>query len=86
MASTKNNVVERICRFNAGRDPQRLALKYQKMRASPFAFLRGTCHLFYEELPQSGLLKKAPLVWVCGDLQKRKRGADISDLSMLCGI
>ena len=75
MAGTKNNVIERIRRFNAQRDPQRLALKYQKMRASAFGFLRGTCHLFYQDLPQTGLLNKAPLVWVCGDLHLENFGS-----------
>jgi uncharacterized protein (DUF2252 family) len=43
-------VVERIIAFNAGRDPRRLALKYARMRKSPFAFLRGSCHLFQASL------------------------------------
>ncbi len=61
--------------YNAGRDPARLALKYQAMRASPFAFLRGSCHLFYRRLPRSGVLKTAPRVWCCGDLHLENFGS-----------
>lgn len=69
------NIVERILRFNAGREPERLALKYRAMRANPFAFYRGACHLFYDRLPESGLLRSAPLVWSCGDLHLENLGS-----------
>ena len=66
---------KRIQRFNAGRDPERLAMKYQKMRASPFAFLRATCHLFYQRLSVQERLKESPLVWACGDLHLENFGS-----------
>ena len=69
------DVVRQIRAFNAGRDPERLQLKYRAMRASPFAFLRGTCHLFYERLPRGGVFKAAPKVWVCGDLHLENFGS-----------
>jgi len=69
------DVVVRIQGFNAGRDPERLAMKYRAMRASTFAFLRGTCHLFYDRLPRGGLFKSAPLAWVCGDLHLENFGS-----------
>src|ERR1700754_3824302 len=69
------DVVQEIQAFNAGRDPERLQLKYRAMRASPFAFLRGTCHLFYKQLPRGGVLKAAPSVWVCGDLHLENFGS-----------
>ena len=69
------NVTRAIQAFNAGRDPERLALKYQKMRSSPFGFLRGSCHLFYDRLPESGLFKSAPLTWICGDLHLENFGS-----------
>jgi uncharacterized protein (DUF2252 family) len=75
MAKKKDSVVERIRRFNAGRDPERLALKYAAMRKSAFAFLRGTCHLFYEDLPKAPLLNNAPAVWACGDLHLENFGS-----------
>ncbi len=63
-----DGVVERIRAFNAGREPERLAMKYAAMRRSPFAFFRGTCHLFYEDWPKDGALDGAPAAWICGDL------------------
>ena len=69
------DVIQKIRAFNAGRDPERLALKYSKMRSDPFVFLRGTCHLFYDRLPYKGLFKSAPLVWSCGDLHLENFGS-----------
>jgi uncharacterized protein (DUF2252 family) len=67
--------VTRIVAFNAGRDPERLVLKYRAMRASTFAFMRGTCHLFYDELSRGGIFKSAPTAWVCGDLHLENFGS-----------
>ena len=50
-------------------------MKYRAMRASPFAFLRGSCHLFYARLPRGGVFKSAPAVWVCGDLHLENFGS-----------
>ena len=69
------DVVQQIQTYNFGRDPERLALKYSAMRASPFAFLRGSCHLFYAQLPRGGGLKSAPAVWACGDLHLENFGS-----------
>lgn len=69
------NIVRRIRAFNAGRDPLQLRAKYRKMRASAFAFLRGSCHLFYDRLPQAGILGSAPLSWICGDLHVENFGS-----------
>jgi len=69
------DAVETIRSFNDGRDPQRLAKKYANLRQSPFVFLRGTCHLFYDRLPADRLFSKAPLVWVCGDLHLENFGS-----------
>jgi uncharacterized protein (DUF2252 family) len=44
-----SDVVARVKRFNEGREPERLALKFRKMRESPFAFFRGTAHLFWQD-------------------------------------
>ena len=66
----------RIEHFNAGRDPERLIIKYRKMRRSPFAFFRGTAHLFWEDLAsRSGALPDSPLVWACGDLHFENFGS-----------
>ena len=69
------NVVNEIKRYNAGREPERLQLKYQKMRSSPFVFMRGACHLFYTQLSGINLIKSAPLVWACGDLHLENFGS-----------
>jgi uncharacterized protein (DUF2252 family) len=69
------DIPEVIRTFNAGRDAERLALKYRNMRANPFSFLRGTCHLFYERLPQAGALTAAPPAWLCGDLHLENFGS-----------
>ena len=68
------SVVERIAAYNRGRDPERLALKYHALRQSPFAFLRGTCHLFHADLPDDRLLVDAPRAWACGDLHLENFG------------
>ena len=67
--------VRQIQIFNAGREPERLAMKYRAMRASTFAFLRGTCHLFYARMARGGVHKAAPKVWVCGDLHLENFGS-----------
>ena len=69
------DVVQEIHAFNVGRDPDRLRLKYRNMRASPFVFLRGTCHLFYRRLPADALFDEAPPVWSCGDLHLQNFGS-----------
>lgn len=69
------DVYRTIEEFNAGRDPERLAMKYRKMRESSFVFLRGTCHLFYQRLPKAEVLANAPLAWVCGDLHLENFGS-----------
>ena len=69
------DLVKVVCRFNAGRDPQRLAIKYEAMATSPFVFLRGSCHLFYGQLPDARVLARAPLAWVCGDLHLENFGS-----------
>ena len=71
--SAPNDAVGRIHAFNAGRDPERLAMKDTAMRQDAFVFLRGTCHLFYEDLAPSDL-PPSPLVWGCGDLHLQNFG------------
>ena len=69
------DIVRNIQAFNAGRDPERLAMKYRNMRSSPFVFLRGTCHLFYDRLPDGELFTQAPPAWICGDLHLENFGS-----------
>ncbi|MBL8433833.1 MAG: DUF2252 domain-containing protein [Zoogloea sp.] len=70
-----NDAARQIKLFNAGRDPERRTLKLKKMRADPFVFLRGSCHLFYARLPREPLFTGAPLAWLCGDLHLENFGS-----------
>jgi uncharacterized protein (DUF2252 family) len=74
--SSSRDVPERIARFNAGREPERLALKYREMCKSPFSFFRGSAHLFWEDLrSQKRALPSSPTVWACGDLHLENFGS-----------
>lgn len=69
------SLLSRISAFNRRREPDRLALKYARMRASPLGFYRATAHLFYEDLPCTGALHEGPAVWSSGDLHLENFGA-----------
>lgn len=70
----KRDVVGLIAAFNAGRDPERVTQKYRLIAANPFAFLRGTCHLFYQDFPADAPFNQAPPAWSCGDLHLENFG------------
>lgn len=88
------DVAHEISKFNAGRDPDRLAMKYARMRTSPFVFLRGTCHLFYKRIGKGTVLESAPNAWICGDMHLENFGSykgdnrliyfDINDFDEAC--
>ena len=69
-----SSIAERIKEYNGGRLPVYTAMKYQTMAENPFRFLRGTCHLFYEDLHKSDALPQYPLIWVSGDLHLENFG------------
>ena len=69
------DLVHRLKTFNADRNPQLVQVKYQVMRANSFAFLRGTCHLFYDDESDTAPLNAAPLAWICGDLHPNNFGS-----------
>lgn len=69
------STVQRIKNFNQGRESERVAIKYGAMRENAFVFLRGTCHLFYEDWPINSPINNAPLTWVCGDLHLENFGS-----------
>jgi uncharacterized protein (DUF2252 family) len=74
--SSSRDIPERIERFNAGREPERLALKYREMCKSPFSFFRGSAHLFWEDLAaRKAALPGSPTVWACGDLHLENFGS-----------
>jgi uncharacterized protein (DUF2252 family) len=74
---TNSKIFERIETFNHNppRDPELLQLKYDKMKENAFVFLRGSCHLFYEDWPSDSPLNQAPLSWICGDLHLENFGS-----------
>jgi uncharacterized protein (DUF2252 family) len=58
--------------------PQELATKMQKMKASPFAFYRGTDHIFYRDmqtLPSSVFVNSSTsTIWLEGDMHLQNLG------------
>lgn len=71
---SKTSIKQRITQYNHGRDPEILALKYKAIADNVFSFYRGTCHLFYEDLPKNLSISKAPHTWICGDLHLENFG------------
>jgi uncharacterized protein (DUF2252 family) len=70
----KRDVWQSIQAFDRGRAVEILPLKYAKLRKSAFAFFRGTCYLFYQDLPPRLITAPAPKVWICGDLHLENFG------------
>ncbi len=71
----KRDVWELIQIFNQHRNPQTILRKYASLRKDSFAFFRGTCHLFYQDLPANLTSQPAPHVWICGDLHLENFGS-----------
>ena len=69
------NVVKRITKFNKNRDPELVRMKYKALTDSPFRFFRGTCHLYYEDMPRKSFILSSPKTWVCGDLHLENFGS-----------
>src|ERR1039457_3074817 len=69
------SIVKRIVKFNKYIDPEMLKLKYAAIRESPFRFFRGTCHLYYEDIPKKSFILKSPKSWICGDLHLENFGS-----------
>lgn len=67
-------IAQSILDYNRGRDPEMLRRKFELLRADPYAFYRGTCHLFYDTLPRHSVLATAPALLVCGDLHLENFG------------
>lgn len=73
------DVAQRILQYNAGRDPDRLELKFRGMRAQPFTFFRATAHLFYQLDDLLGTVARAPAVWSSGDVHLENFGCFKAD-------
>ncbi len=68
-------LIDTILRHNAGREPERVSLKYRAIRQDAFAFMRGTCHLYFQDWANSERARDdAPLAWICGDLHLENFG------------
>lgn len=75
-----NKMLAAIHNYNANREPERLALKYRAMRQNAYAFMRGTCHLYYQDWPAADTqLNTAPLAWITGDLHLENFGSYRAD-------
>ncbi len=60
--------------FNRDRDREQVLKKYVKLTDNAFSFFRGTCHLFYQDLPSNLTSSPAPNLWICGDLHLENFG------------
>ncbi|TVQ93212.1 MAG: DUF2252 domain-containing protein [Deltaproteobacteria bacterium] len=69
------DVIDQVRAANRGRDPVRLAMKYDRMSSDPFSFFRGSCHLYVADLPDHGCFVDAPSAWICGDLHLENFGS-----------
>ena len=68
-------ILNKVLAYNAGREQERLQMKLKAMQADPFVFLRGSCHLFYEDWHTALNKLDSPKVWVCGDLHLENFGS-----------
>ncbi len=68
-------VLDKVLSYNAGREDERLQMKLSAMCADPFVFLRGACHLFYEDWHAQLNQIASPNVWVCGDMHLENFGS-----------
>lgn len=73
------SIAEKIKQFNTGRNAEALKLKYKNMRSNALVFYRGSCHLFYQDLPVGSFLQQAPASWICGDLHLENFGCYKAD-------
>jgi uncharacterized protein (DUF2252 family) len=81
-----SHLVNRIIRYNAGRNLELIDIKHKQIRKNLFAFLRKICHLFYEDWPTTSPLNSTPQLWGCGDLHLQNFGMNETPRSKLRGI
>ena len=77
MLKTDSNteIFDKVMAYNSGREPERLAMKLALMAKDPFTFMRGSCHLFYEDHHAELNKLASPAAWVCGDLHLENFGS-----------
>lgn len=69
------SIADFFVHYDAGRRPELLPLRYQRMQANAFAFFRGSAPLFYREFGRAALLQDSPLAWLCGDAHVENFGS-----------
>ncbi|GAC1602901.1 MAG: hypothetical protein NVS3B25_31310 [Hymenobacter sp.] len=62
-------------RYDAGRRPELLPVRYHRMQANAFAFFRGSAPWFYEVYGREARLRDSPLAWLCGDAHVENFGS-----------
>lgn len=62
-------------RYDAGRRPELLPVRYHRMQADAFAFFRGSAPWFYEAYGHEALLRDSPVGWLCGDAHVENFGS-----------
>lgn len=69
------SVTEFIRHRDAGRLPDLLTLRYQRMQATAFAFFRGSAPLYYHRFGMDACLRDSPTAWLCGDAHVENFGS-----------
>lgn len=69
------SVAEFIMRHDAGRLPDLLLLRYQRMQANAFAFFRGSAPLYYHRSGMESRLRDSPTGWLSGDAHVENFGS-----------
>jgi uncharacterized protein (DUF2252 family) len=78
-SSPQRSVMEEILEYNRDREPRLLRLKLRRMAHDPFAFFRGTDHLFAKHWSRLAPPDVGPSVLICGDLHLENFGAYRAD-------
>jgi uncharacterized protein (DUF2252 family) len=76
---TPTSVLKELARFNRARKPRLVRLKYERMAENPFAFFRGTDHLFAWHWREVKPPDVGPAILISGDLHLENFGAYADD-------
>lgn len=71
--------MDKVVAFNRDREPDLVRLKFRRMASDPFAFFRGTDHLFAGDWSRLAPPDVGPSVLICGDLHLENFGAYRAD-------
>jgi uncharacterized protein (DUF2252 family) len=77
--AARSSVVDEILAFNRDRDAKLVRLKFRRMAKDPFAFFRGTDHLFASYWPRLRPPDVGPSILICGDLHLENFGVYRTD-------